>query len=96
MIDAAGRHYETGTIRGIGDLVGWLRLPMLTLDRKRVEVPVWTEFEVKTGKARQTKVQRQHQALVERHGGIYFVIRSVREARAALSRMRGRSVLRVA
>lgn len=44
--------------------------------------------EIKTPTGRQSPEQRQFQQLVERHGGIYVVLRSVEDARAWLAELR--------
>lgn len=47
----------------------------------------YVEVEFKTHSGRQSKDQVAHQALVERAGGIYAVVRSETEARALLERL---------
>lgn len=43
------------------------------------------EIEVKTGSAVQSKEQRNWQAMIEKHGGLYVVARSVEDVERALS-----------
>jgi hypothetical protein len=42
------------------------------------------EFEAKTGGGEQSKAQKIHQQMVEKHGGLYLVFRSVEDLRQQL------------
>lgn len=48
----------------------------------------WLCFEAKTGESQQAPNQRLFQSIIETHGGLYFVVHSVDEARAALEQAR--------
>ena len=56
---------------GQGDLTG-----MLTVGGLGIHL----ELEVKTSTGRQSEVQIQYQHMVERHGGVYLLCRSVADA----------------
>lgn len=49
----------------------------------------YLEVELKTPRGRQSPEQIEHQALVERAGGVYEIVRSEADARALLERLRG-------
>lgn len=74
--DASGRPLRTGP-RGMADLVGIL-----------APTGRWFCLEAKTGQAYQSAPQRVWQQLVEAHGGYYRVVRSVEDARQALTEAR--------
>src|SRR5262249_42964711 len=48
----------------------------------------YVEVETKTARGRLSPVQRQRQALIERLGGVYAVVRSEADARALLAQLR--------
>jgi len=47
------------------------------------------EIEVKAPRGRQSQVQRQFQAMIERFGGLYILARSPKDVHRALTRIRG-------
>ena len=62
--------------------------------RKDLQSPgVFVALELKTGSAVQTEEQKYAQAVIERLGGVYAVIRSLRDVEDALEPSRGRQML---
>lgn len=65
-------------LKGCADITG------ITIDGRRLEV------EIKTGSARQQDNQKDFQAMIDRHGGIYFVARSPEDAVSKLKAIMGK------
>lgn len=78
---------------GVGEMQGGVRVrfglgtgsaDLVGLYRGR-----FVAVEIKTPTGRQSAEQRTWQALVERKGGVYAIVRSADEARALLARLEG-------
>lgn len=60
--------------RGVDDRGAWCSFEEI--------VPIW--LEVKTEKGKQSELQKNFQAMVEEHGHIYAVVRSIEDVEALL------------
>jgi len=78
-----GRRVTFGLCPGSSDLIGF-RSVTITPNMVGQQLAVFTAVEVKAAKGRPTEQQQKFLALVERHGGIAGIARSVDEARAVL------------